>query len=107
MTEPGLRRDLNRESEQDRIGARTRFAGHANAMARRLADGLATIDGVSLAFPVEANEVFPIVPEPAAPDAPNRIPGNLHGVMDRLVCDVKTKRSVPLLPDKVQRIPVD
>jgi threonine aldolase len=35
-----------------------RNARHANAMARRLADGLAAIPGVSLAYPVEADAVF-------------------------------------------------
>lgn len=38
-----------------------RNARHANAMARRLADGLAPIAGVRLRHPVEANEVFPEV----------------------------------------------
>lgn len=33
-------------------------ARHANAMARRLADGLSAIDGVSLVHPTEGNEVF-------------------------------------------------
>lgn len=37
-------------------------ARHANAMAARLAEGLAAIPGVSLAHPVEANEVFPKLP---------------------------------------------
>ena len=36
-----------------------RNAAHANAMATRLADGLAAIDGVELTRPVEANIVFP------------------------------------------------
>ena len=40
-----------------------RNAAHANAMARRLADGLEALDGVRLAHPVEANEVFPTMPE--------------------------------------------
>ncbi|UCH75132.1 MAG: low specificity L-threonine aldolase [Rhodospirillales bacterium] len=40
-----------------------RSAGHANAMAARLAEGLAAIAGVSLAHPVEANEIFPILPQ--------------------------------------------
>jgi threonine aldolase len=40
-----------------------RSAAHANGMARRLGDGLAVLDGVALAHPVEANEVFPILPE--------------------------------------------
>lgn len=44
-----------------------RLAGQANAMARRLADGLAAF-GVRLAFPVEANEVFPILPNDVIED---------------------------------------
>lgn len=39
-----------------------KLAGHANAMADRLADGLATIDEVSLLAPVEANMVFATMP---------------------------------------------
>jgi threonine aldolase len=37
-------------------------ARHANAMAERLAAGLAALPGVRLPWPVEANEVFPILP---------------------------------------------
>lgn len=37
-------------------------ARHANQMATRLAEGLMACDGVSLRAPVEANEVFPILP---------------------------------------------
>ena len=33
-------------------------AAHANAMARRLADGAVAVDGVELAYPVQANAVF-------------------------------------------------
>ena len=33
-------------------------AAHANAMARRLADGAAAVDGVELTYPVQANAVF-------------------------------------------------
>ena len=40
------------------------YAGHANAMADRLAAGLATVPGVRLAQPVEANELFLAIPEP-------------------------------------------
>ncbi|RMD63177.1 MAG: low specificity L-threonine aldolase, partial [Alphaproteobacteria bacterium] len=40
-----------------------RNARHANAMARRLGDGLATLPGVALIHPVEANEVFARLPE--------------------------------------------
>lgn len=35
-----------------------RHARHANAMARRLADGLTTLPGCQLAYPLEANGVF-------------------------------------------------
>lgn len=41
------------------------LAAHANAMARRLADGLSALPGASLAYPVEANEVYPVLPEAA------------------------------------------
>ena len=41
-----------------------RHAGHANAMAQRLAAGLASIPGTSLLFPVEANSVFATLPAP-------------------------------------------
>ncbi len=37
-------------------------ARHANAQAARLAKGLAAIPGVRLLYPVEANELFPILP---------------------------------------------
>ncbi len=37
-------------------------ARHANAMAARLAAGLMKLPGVRLAWPTEANEVFPILP---------------------------------------------
>jgi len=40
-------------------------ARHANAAARRLADGLAALPGARLAHPCEANEVFVELPEPA------------------------------------------
>ncbi len=42
-----------------------RNARHANAMARRLAEGLAALPGCSLLHPCEANEVFVAVPAPA------------------------------------------
>jgi len=37
-------------------------AAHANAMARRLADGVADVPGVAVAYPVEANGVFVVLP---------------------------------------------
>ena len=47
-----------------RDGLWLRLAGNANAMAQRLSAGLAAIPGVELMHPVEANEIFPRVPEP-------------------------------------------
>jgi len=41
-----------------------RSATHANAMAARLGSGLAAVDGVSLAHPVQANGVFAAIPPP-------------------------------------------
>jgi threonine aldolase len=46
-------------------GAWLRHAAHANAMARRLADGAGNLSGTRLLAPVEANGVFVDVPEPA------------------------------------------
>ncbi|KAB1647816.1 threonine aldolase family protein [Pseudoclavibacter endophyticus] len=43
-----------------------RTAGHANAMAQRLARGLQGLPGVSLPLPVEANGVFPVLPSHVA-----------------------------------------
>ena len=40
-----------------------RNAAQANAMAQRLSAGLSTLPGASLAQPVEANEVFAVLPE--------------------------------------------
>lgn len=41
-----------------------RLCGHANEMARRLAEGLGNLAGASLAYPVEANEIFVRLPLP-------------------------------------------
>lgn len=46
-------------------GAWLRHAGHANAMAKRLEEGLLRIPGVQIAYPVESNGVFVKIP-PAA-----------------------------------------
>ncbi len=43
-----------------------RNAHHANAMAQRLAEGMARLDGVRLAAPVETNMVFLVLPEAMA-----------------------------------------
>lgn len=39
------------------------WAGQANSMARKLADGISNIDGASLKYPVEANMIFARLPE--------------------------------------------
>ncbi len=39
-------------------------AEQANAMARRLAEGIGSVDGISIAYPVEANSVFAALPPP-------------------------------------------
>jgi len=43
-----------------------KLAGHANAMAKRLADGLTALPGFTVPNPVEANEVFAKLPSEAA-----------------------------------------
>ena len=40
-----------------------RNAAHANVMARRLADGIRGLPGVSFRYPVEGNEIFVVLPE--------------------------------------------
>ncbi|GAA3165435.1 low specificity L-threonine aldolase [Planomonospora alba] len=47
-------------------------AAHANAMAHRLADGIAGLPGVSLRYPVQSNAVFPSLPEKAIADLQQR-----------------------------------
>lgn len=49
-----------------RDGLWLRNAGHANALAQKLAAALQATRGVRLAAPVEANEVFPIMPQSLA-----------------------------------------
>jgi threonine aldolase len=54
-----------------------RNAGHANAMARRLADAIASIDGAEIAYPVEANGVFVTLPGPAIDRLRDALPAKL------------------------------
>jgi threonine aldolase len=51
-----------------------RAAGHANAMARRLGDAVAGLEGVVLTQPVQANGVFAILP----PGAAERLQEDFH-----------------------------
>ncbi|HEX5802417.1 MAG TPA: protease inhibitor I9 family protein, partial [Azospira sp.] len=70
LVAPEGRRHLDTWSTPDALGlsgedgAWLRHAAHANAMAQRLAAGLAAIPGVRLLFPVEANGVFAELPPP-------------------------------------------
>lgn len=43
-----------------------RNAVHANSAARRLSDALGACEGISMAYPVEANEIFVRIPDAAA-----------------------------------------
>ncbi|WP_406311284.1 beta-eliminating lyase-related protein [Streptosporangium sp. NBC_01639] len=47
-------------------------AAHANAMAHRLADGVADLPGVSLRYPVQSNAVFLALPEKAITELQQR-----------------------------------
>ncbi|MFD8561354.1 threonine aldolase family protein [Streptosporangium canum] len=47
-------------------------AAHANAMAHRLADGVADLPGLSLRYPVQSNAVFPALPEKAITELQQR-----------------------------------
>jgi threonine aldolase len=52
-----------------------RNAGHANAMAARLAAGVTAIDGVAIVHPVEANGVFARLPRPVIDSLLRDLPG--------------------------------
>jgi threonine aldolase len=52
-----------------------RSAGHANAMATRLASAVEAIDGVEITHPVEANGVFARLPRPAIDTLLAELPG--------------------------------
>ncbi len=71
-----------------------KHAGHANAMAGRLADGLAAVPGVELAHPVEANELFPVLPG-AVIDGLKRDGFTFYergGGLARMVCAFNTRQ---------------
>lgn len=76
-----------------------KLAGHSNAMAKRLSDGLAAIDGVEVSYPTEINEVFVVFPDGVAEklrDAgavfyPWVTPGDpADGKMHRLIASFRT-----------------
>jgi threonine aldolase len=51
-----------------------RNAAHANAMAARLAAGVAAVPGVEITHPVEANAVFAVPPPPVVAPLQERYP---------------------------------
>jgi len=83
-----------------------RYAAHANACAKALAEGLAALPGAALAHPVEANEVFIRLPEavragmradgvvfhPWAPDGPDAV--RLVTAFDTEMADVEAAIAV-------------
>jgi threonine aldolase len=70
-----------------------RNASHANAMATRLAEGISALDGVSIAYPVQANGVFALLPaavvEPLRTEWPFYVWDEDTGVV-RLMCSFDT-----------------
>ncbi|MDQ7988343.1 MAG: low specificity L-threonine aldolase [Candidatus Dactylopiibacterium sp.] len=86
-----------------------RHAAHANAMARRLSDGLAALPGVQLRAPTEANGVF--VDLPAAMEAGLRARGwcfyNFIAGAARLMCawDIQAETVDRLLADARELAP--
>ncbi len=79
-----------------------KMAAHANAMAARLSAGLAAIDGCTIWYPTDANEVFVSFP-PGAADLlrdkgasfyPWVTPGDpAQGTMQRLICSWATRKA--------------
>ncbi len=76
-----------------------RLAAHANAMAAKLSNGLAAIDGVEISYPTEINEVFAVFPHGVAEKLradgaffyPWVTPGDpAGGKMQRLICSFRT-----------------
>ncbi len=65
------------------------LARHANAMAARLGQGLGAMAGVHLAWPAQANEVFPILPRQV--DAALRAAGFAYHAWSSLSLDPATR----------------
>jgi threonine aldolase len=82
-----------------------RNAAHANAMARRLADAVADLDGLEIVHPVETNAVFAALPAQAIERLTEALPGDPpfyvwdseRGVI-RLMCSWDTA------PEDVERL---
>ena len=77
-----------------------RSAGHANAMARRLGDGLRGVPGVTVTHPVEANGVFAILPRDAIAPLQEEM---FFYVWDEGRNEVRLMASFDTTPDDVDR----
>ncbi|MBM3491708.1 MAG: low specificity L-threonine aldolase [Alphaproteobacteria bacterium] len=84
-------------------GAWLADARHANAQARQLAEGLASLPGVTLAHPTEANEVFAELPETAIGELQRQGVG-LHRWQGRVVRLVTAFDTDPAAVDRVLTI---
>ena len=83
-----------------------RLAGHANAMAQSLSQGLSEIDGVEVSYPTEINEIFVVFPDGVAEKLKSEganfypwvTPGDhANGKMQRLITSFRTS------PDEVHQ----
>lgn len=91
-----------------------KLADHANAMAKRLSDGLCAIEGVEVSYPTEINEVFAVFPDGVAEKLrdngatfyPWITPGDpADGKMHRLIASFKTTHNdVDDFVDNVRRL---
>jgi threonine aldolase len=75
-------------------GAWLRHARHANEMAKRLEASLQKIPGVKIAYPVESNAVFAVIPKSAEEQLHARgwhfYTGVITGEESRLMCSWDT-----------------
>ncbi|MFF0308884.1 threonine aldolase family protein [Streptosporangium sp. NPDC004379] len=60
-------------------------AAQANAMARRLAEGVTGLPGVSLRYPVQSNSVFPALPEKVITELQQRHPFHVWNAEEHVV----------------------
>ncbi|GAA3080581.1 threonine aldolase family protein [Streptosporangium carneum] len=79
-------------------------ASHANAMAHRLADGIADLPGVSLRYPVQSNAVFPVLPEKVISDLQQR---HLFHVWDEAENVVRWVTAFDTTPEHVDAFVAD
>jgi threonine aldolase len=85
-----------------------RNAAHANAMAQRLAEGVSDLEGVTLAYPVEANGVFvslaPVVTEALQGEYPFYVWDEATGVVRWMASFDTTEEDVDAFVDLVSEV---